>query len=202
MSTSGDTKSHAFSDQLDEWLDSPGKKTIGDLLEVFEDKAFALAFLLLMAPSALPIPTGGVTHVLEIITMLLAVELIVGRRSPWLPQRWLRHELGPTTQRRAIPILIRRIRWFERFSRPRLQALLDNRLFGSVVGVVIFGFTLGSFLAPPFSGLDTLPAMGVVVIALSLILEDALITAIGAAIGLAGVVLVIVLGSAAAHLLY
>jgi len=196
------TETQDFSDELQAWLESPGKKTIGELARVFEEKGFAILFLLLMCIPALPLPTGGVTHVFEVITMLLALELIVGRRTPWLPQRFLKRELGPATQKKAIPFIVRRIKWFERFSRPRFRRTLDNRLTLSLFGVVILGLAVTAFVAPPFSGLDTLPALGVVVIALSLILEDALVTLIGLAIGVAGVILVIVLGSAAAHLLF
>jgi hypothetical protein len=190
-----------FSDDLEAWLESPGKKSIADLTEVFEEKSFAIAVLLLMITAALPLPTGGITHVFEVMTMLLALEMIVGRRTIWLPKRLLRRELGPATTEKAIPFIARRVRWFERFSRPRLAGALQQRLVLSAYGLVILVLTIGAFVAPPFSGLDTLPALGVVVVALSLILEDAVVTIIGIAIGLAGIALEIALGSAILHFL-
>ena len=57
---------------------------------------------------------------------------------------------------------------------------------------------LGTIVAPPFSGLDTLPALGGVAIALSIILEDVLILAIGTGIAGGGIALIITLGAAAA----
>ena len=45
-------------------------------------------FVLLLAVPALPLPTGGATHVFEVIAMLVALQLIVGRRQIWLPARW------------------------------------------------------------------------------------------------------------------
>jgi hypothetical protein len=191
-----------FSTELESWLESSGKKTVGDLLGAFEEKSFAILFLLLMSPSALPIPTGGVTHVFEIAAMLLALELIVGRRTPWLPKRVLKHELGATTQKKAIPFLVRRVRWFEKYSRRRGAGLLENRLTLSVLGVGVLGFTLGAFFAPPFSGLDTVPSLGIVIVSLGLILEDALMVLVGLVVGLVGAGLVIALGSAAAHLIF
>ena len=185
-----------FSDDLEAWLEAPGKKTLADLTDVFEAKSFAVAVMLLMVTSALPIPTGGITHLFELITMLLALELIFGRRALWLPKRLLRRELGPATTRKAIPFIARRVRWFERFSRPRLGGALEHRLVLCAFGVVILLLTLVAFVAPPFSGLDTLPSLGVVVIALSLILEDVVVTAIGIAIGVAGVATAVALGSA------
>ena len=190
-----------FSEELEGWLRSPGKKTLGDLLEVFDEKSFAMALLVLMITPALPLPTGGITHVFELITMLIALQMVAWRQTIWLPQRFRRHELGPATTDKAIPFVARRVRWFERFARPRLSRLLRQRAVLSVLGVVVLLFTVGAFVAIPFSGLDTLPSLGVVVIALSLILEDALITLVGIVIGVAGLALEIALGSAVLHFL-
>ncbi|MEA2335963.1 MAG: hypothetical protein QOG40_2453, partial [Solirubrobacteraceae bacterium] len=81
------------SDQLERWLKGDGEKTLGGLIDVFGEGSFAIIFVLLMAVPALPLPTGGVTHVFEVITMLLALELIIGRRTVWLPDRWRRLDL-------------------------------------------------------------------------------------------------------------
>jgi hypothetical protein len=75
------------SDELERWLASDGEKTLGSLIELFEEKSFAILFVILLGVPALPLPTGGATHVFEIIAMLLALELIVGRKEIWLPQR-------------------------------------------------------------------------------------------------------------------
>ena len=65
--------------------------------------------------------------------------------------------------------------------------------------MVVLGLTLTAFLAPPFTGLDTLPSLGIVLISLGVLFEDALLALIGLIIGAAGVLLVIVLGRAALH---
>jgi hypothetical protein len=188
-----------FSEELESWLRSPGKKTLGELLDVFDEKSFAMALLVLMITPALPLPTGGVTHVFELITMLIALQMVIGRQSIWLPKRLRRRELGPATTEKAIPFIARRVRWFERFARPRFARGLRQRAVLSPLGLIVLAFTIGAFVAIPFTGLDTLPSLGVVVIALSLILEDALITLIGIVIGAAGIALEIALGSAALH---
>src|SRR3954452_14835 len=107
------------SDELEQWLESDRPKTLSNIIELFGERSFAIVFVLLMALPALPLPTGGATHVLEVVTMLLAGELLVGRRAIWLPQRWLRMELGGASRQKFINALLKRIRWFERFSRPR-----------------------------------------------------------------------------------
>jgi hypothetical protein len=57
---------------------------------------------------------------------------------------------------------LRRIRWFERFSRPRATWLFDHRATANLIGLFVFGLTLSAFLAPPFSGLDTLPSVSAI----------------------------------------
>ena len=192
--------SEPFSEQLETWLQSEGTKTVGDLGEVFAEKSFAVTVLFLMFLPALPLPTGGITHVFEAITVVVAGQMVIGRRTLWLPERARRRELGSAMVEKAVPFISRRIRWFERFSRPRGVRIFRNRLSLSFVGLVIVAFAVAAALSPPFSGLDTLPSLGAVVVALAIILEDVVVLGIGAAIGLTGIVLSITLGAAAVRL--
>jgi hypothetical protein len=185
------------SDQLERWLSSDGEKTVATLIDLFEEKSFAVLFVVLLGVPALPLPTGGATHVFEIVAMLLAVQLIAGRHVIWLPQRWRRLELAGDRQQRFLAGLMRLIRRLERISKPRLRILFDHRLSNIVFGLLALAGCLGAFLAPPFTGLDTLPALGVVLLSLAVLLEDFAIVVVALVIGVAGVVLEIVLGTAA-----
>jgi hypothetical protein len=186
-----------LSDELEQWLDGDGEKTVGGLIKVFQDKSFAILFVILLGVPALPLPTGGATHVFEVISVLLAAQLVAGRRAVWLPERWLRLELAGPKQKRFLAGLMRLIRRLERISKPRGRRLFDHRLSQAVFGLLVILGSVAAFLAPPFTGLDTLPALGVVLIALGVILEDLLIVIVGVIVGAAGAVLEIVLGSAA-----
>lgn len=189
----------AVSDQLQGWLEGDGDKTLGGLIDVFEEKAFALLFVLLLGVSALPIPTGGATHVFDVIAVLVAGQLVLGREEIWIPRRWQGLALAGPKQQRFLRGLLKAIRRLERISRPRLRVLFDHRLSNVAFGLTVILLTLGAFLAPPFSGLDTLPALAVVVVSLGVLLEDALIVAAGLVIGVAGIVLEVALGQAAFH---
>jgi hypothetical protein len=170
---------------------------VASLIDLFEEKSFAILFVVLLGVPALPLPTGGATHVFEIIAVLLAAQLIAGRQAIWLPNRWRNLELAGDRQQRFLAALMRMIRRLERLSRPRLRFLFDHRLSNIVFGVLVIGGCLGAFLAPPFTGLDTLPALGVVLLSLAVLLEDFAIVIAAVVVGVAGVVLEIVLGSAA-----
>jgi hypothetical protein len=186
-----------LSDRLERWLSGRGTKTIGSLIDVFEEKSFAVLFVLLLSIPALPLPTGGVTHVFEVIAMLLALELIVGRRKVWLPERWRAREISPAMRERFSEKLLPRIRWIEGHSHARLGFLLSHRLSGIVYGAVTLVLVVAAFLAPPFTGLDTLPALGVVLISLGVLLEDPLLGLAGLLVGAAGVLVALLLGRAA-----
>ena len=190
-----------MSDQLERWLRSDGEKTLGSLTEVFEEKSFAILFVLLLGVPALPLPTGGVTHVFEIIAVLLALQLIAGRDQIWLPQRWRKLELAGQQRQRFITSLMKMIRRLERFSRPHLRFLFDHRLSNIVFGLLVIGGSAGAFLAPPFTGLDTLPALGVVLLSLGVLLADIVVVVVALVVGVTGVVLEVVLGSAVINLL-
>ena len=181
------------------WLQSEGTKTVGDLGEVFAEKSFAVTVLFLMFLPALPLPTGGITHVFEAITVVVAGQMVIGRRTLWLPERARRRELGLAMVEKAVPFISRRIRWFERFSRPRGVRIFRNRLSLSFVGLVIVAFAVAAALSPPFSGLEP-PLARRGRLALSIILKDVVVLVIGAAIGRPGIVLSITLGAAAVRL--
>jgi hypothetical protein len=188
-----------LSDELGRWLEGDGEKTLGGLIDVFERKSFALVFVLLLGVPALPLPTGGATHVFEIIAALVALELILGRERIWLPRRWYGLQLTGERRTRFIATLLRMIRRLERVSRPRMRFLFDHRLSSAVFGLLVLAGSAGAFLAPPFTGLDTLPSLGVVLLSLGVLLEDILVVIVAVLVGAAGVALEIVLGSAAIH---
>jgi hypothetical protein len=187
------------SNQLEGWLRGDGPRTLGSLIELFGEKSFAVVFVLLLALPALPLPTGGATHVFETIAMLLALELIVGRRTIWLPGRLRRRDLSGLAEGRLAARLLKIIRRLERFSKPRLGRLLRQRLAGVAFGAIVLALSVTAFVAPPFSGLDTLPALGIVVLSLGILFEDVVLAAAGTLIGALGAVVVIGLGSLVAR---
>ncbi len=185
-----------FSDKLRALLSSRKTITLQELIDNFEEKSFAILFLLFLAIPALPLPTGGVTHIFEIIAILLALEMILGRKTIWLPNRWLKRPLPKSLQTSALPKFIKIIKWVEKFTKPRLSSIQRNKIFYRLIGFLILVFSAFAFLAPPFTGLDTLPALGVVFLSLSLIFEDILIAIIGIILGSVGIGLVLFLGKA------
>jgi hypothetical protein len=186
-----------LSEALARWLEGEGEKTAGSLIELFGEKSFAILFVILLGVPALPAPTGGVTHVFEAIAALLALQLIVGRNEIWLPERWRERQLAGDKQERFLTALMKMIRRLERISKPRLRFLFNHSLSNLTFGLLVLGGSAGAFLAPPFTGLDTLPALGVVILSMGVLLEDFAVAIAGVLLGVAGVALEVFLGKAA-----
>jgi hypothetical protein len=192
-------ESEKLSDQLEGWLTGDVVKTLGSLIETFGDKSFAVLFVVLLGVPAMPLPTGGATHVFEVIAAVIALELIAGRRQVWLPQRWLKMEFAGEKQRQFVAALAKLIRRLERVSRPRLRSVLRGGFSGRVFGLLVVIGSAGAFFAPPFTGLDTLPALGVVLLSLGVLLEDFVVVSSGILVAAVGITLEIALGAAAIH---
>ncbi|MEO6627217.1 MAG: exopolysaccharide biosynthesis protein [Aquihabitans sp.] len=171
---------------LEEWLDGDEPTTLGTLNHAFGEKLLAAGCLTLMAPSALPIPTGGATHVFDVFAIVFAVQMLLARRSVWLPAKWSKREMGIKTQK-AFRMLIRFVKQCERISRPRLARTVSSRIVGVVAGAAMVLFIVAAFFSPPFSGLDTLPSLGVVLLSLGILMEDALFAIVGFVTGSVGI---------------
>ncbi|MEI7674633.1 MAG: exopolysaccharide biosynthesis protein [bacterium] len=185
-----------FSKRLEDWLNNKHIKTLADLLIISSEKSFAVCILVLMIIPALPLPTGGITHIFEIISILLGIEMILGRKVIWLPKRWLNIDLSGIGKNKIIISSLRKLKWIEKHSKKRLETILANDYFLRITGFLFLLFCFAAFIAPPFSGLDTLPSLAAVLIALSLIFEDVILYIIGLIIGLIGIGTIFVLGGA------
>ena len=93
-----------FSKKLEMLLRSKQPVTLKALTDSFVEKSFAIVLLLLLALPALPLPTGGITHIFEIIAMLVCIELIAGRKTLWLPNKWLNSNIPRSLQKSALQI--------------------------------------------------------------------------------------------------
>ena len=164
--------------------------------EVFGERIFGVLILLLMAFPALPIPSGGISHVFEVITILLCAEMVLGLKKIWLPQKLKNYELPDVLVTKVLPLLMRRIAWVEKHSRKRGAVIMRNDLFIRFAGLCMMAGTIFAITAIPFSGLDTLPSIGVVLMALSVILNDILFFGAGLVISATGGILNLTVGAA------
>jgi len=181
--------------ELRKWLKEDKPKNLAGLIAVFGEKSIVIVILVLLFFPALPLPTGGITHILELAAMILALEMIAGRKTIWLPKKILKMNLGQVTLKKAIPFFTDRISWLEKHSKPWGRGYLENPYFLRFVGVLLLVLAINTFVAPPFTGLDTLPSFSAVLISIGVILGDMRYFVIGLVIGIAGLASYVFLGA-------
>lgn len=126
-------------------------------------------------------PAGGVPGMATaggLVSMFVAVQLLFGRRSVWLPKWLLDRRLRRHRYRRSLKALRRPARGVDRVLRPRLQWVIQKpgvQLVALVAAVVALLMPLLEML--PFA--DTVPAAALTAFGMSLIAHDGLF-AIGA----------------------
>ncbi len=158
--------------QLRRWNESDSEKTLGGMIDALGSGGFSLLFVILMGVPALPLPTGGITHVLEVIAMLVSLQLIFGRNSVWIPGRWRDVSFEEGAGSKFVDGLMKSTAKLERFSKPRLRPVFGYWWSDVLYGIAVLAGAIAAFLAPPFTGLDTVPALGVVILSVGVMMED------------------------------
>lgn len=170
--------------------DADTSNNLRNLLAAIQGKSFALVICVLMLPASLPIPTAGITHVLELVTLFVALQMVVLRKYLWLPENILNTEAKWASNAQFIQSLTKFLQKVESFSSVRGAHIIRLDGMKVISGLCIILFTLAAFFAFPGTGLDTLPALGVVLLSLSLILEDLALFVVAIVVGIIGMVLV------------
>ena len=182
-----------LSDKLERWSKTDSTPTLIEFNKEFSEERMALLILILIAPSALPVPTGGITHIFQVLVLIVAMQILMARKYLWIPKKMYGIKLDGKFKTLVMPKLIKFIEPSHRATKFKPQNIgkLD-----AASALMIIAFTLGAFFAPPFSMLDTLPSMAVIFIALSLISKAKRPFIIGTLIGVLGLVLEIFFSAA------
>ena len=167
------------------------RTTLGALVDRLEERAFGLMLLLLALPCAVPF-LYGVPQVMSAPMLFIAVQAVMGRRTLWLPDafrsRSLRFGDLQAVQSRAKPWLQR----LEYVAHPRLAALVGRR-FERLFGLVML---IGAIsIAVPLPLTNTVPGIGLAILAVGMIERDGLLMLAGAVLTLAWVGMLLTVGS-------
>jgi hypothetical protein len=166
--------------------------TIGQMMEVFGGRAMGGLLLIFGLACTLPLPPGGTT-IFGLPLCLLAPQLLIGARAPWLPARVRKGAIATADLKRGLPRVLPWVRRMESVSRPRLDfvfAPIGQRAIGLVCTV------LALILILPIPLGNILPATAVVVLSLALVQRDGVLALLG--YGLAGTSIAILVLAAGA----
>lgn len=163
----------------------PDGLTIREIVDRMDERAFGLLILILAIPCLVP-AVQGVPQIVAVPLLLLAGQVLLGRSEPWLPETVLKRRIAKPWLDRMSDFASRRMGWFERLSRPRLRVLATG--FGEKLAAVMI--VLGVIcILPPVT--NTVPSLGISLLAMGLIQRDGLFVALGTAVVSGWVVLAV-----------
>ena len=160
--------------------------TVGDIVAVLRGRAFALLIVLLGLPNCLPMPPP-IPLVCGLLLVLVAVQIVAGRASPWLPRVLLRRSIARGDLRRAVDRAVPLLRRLERWSQPRVQ-VFESALGGRLTGCLILALALTLIVAAPIVGQIPL-GLAVCLVGLGLVERDGVVVMGGLAVGAIGIAL-------------
>lgn len=158
--------------------------SIAQLLMGLGRRSFGMLLLISILPAFIPIPVGGAIS--GPLVMLIGVQLLFGRRRPWLP-KWISRR---SFQRDALARFSRRIDpWLarmERGIRPRALQVLDWRGAMLVTGLLLL--LLGLLLSLPIPFTNYLFGSLLLLYALALLERDGALMLLAWGLGIITVV--------------
>lgn len=152
--------------------------TVGEIVHRLGRRSFGALLFVFSAPNWLPLPPGSSTF-LALPLLLLAPQIALGIRGPWLPGFVDRRTLKRADLANGLNKLIPTLRRIEKVSRPRLTFLfgpLGDRLIGLTVTLLSLVLLLPIFLG------NMAPAAAIAAFGLALVQRDGILALIGYAI--------------------
>ncbi|MGB0259313.1 MAG: exopolysaccharide biosynthesis protein [Coraliomargarita sp.] len=178
----------SLAETLEQTLHSQDEQgpSIGELSVAVGDKGFGLLLIILSLPSALPVPAPGYSTPFGIAIAIIALQMLVGRHTVWLPERIKRVRITPKIASKMIGAASKFLRAIEHLIKPR-QRWIRSR--GGQSGLAIVILIMSCLMMLPIPLTNTFPAMVIFMIGVGLSEEDGLLAIAAFAVGLGAVAL-------------
>ncbi len=154
--------------------------TLSSLLEISQERMFGVLLVILSLPMAIPMPHFGLALPVAVLLVLLAAQMLLGHRLPWLPQRFLDYDMGQGWIQKLLRLGLPWLQRVERIAQPRFEIVCTS-LPGKVL--LASGVILATLLmALPLPATNAPPALGILLVGVGLLEEDGLLSLVGAGI--------------------
>jgi hypothetical protein len=181
--------SEIFARTLD--ANADGVVVLGEVLDKAGDRGYGFLLILLAIPAFIPILPPGTSGVLGALMSIVALQMLFGLKQPWFPKRWRQKVLSPKVVQAIQTRGVAMLRQIERISHPRGRRFTRNGLILRLSALVVIALAL--VLSSPMPFMNTLPALGVLLIGVGLANHDIYFLSAGWLIGTA-VALIVALG--------
>jgi hypothetical protein len=149
--------------------------TLGDVLAETSERGFSLVIALLVLPFLFPMPPG-LTGPFGVACLLLSLQMLLGKRSPWLPQKIATYKFPRRFAQVILQNLRRVTKLLEKITRPRLTQIASHEVIWRFNGLCISWLTILLISPVPFT--NPIPTVGILLFAVANIESDGLLICI------------------------
>lgn len=152
-----------------------------DLLEALHERGFGFLLFIFALPAAIPLPGLGINLIIAAPLVFLTAQQALGRHSIWIPEKMkyksISKERFEAMLDGAMPYLVK----IEYLVRPRL-GFMTQGVFGNIIGIA--GLIMALSVCIPLPLTNTVPSMGIALMAIGVIMRDGLAVLAGMVLGL------------------
>ena len=165
--------------------------SINEIKNALHERGFGILMAIATIPICLPIPAPpGYTTFFSIPLFIFSIQMILGRRTPWIPD-WI----GRKKIKRASfeKLIVKANPWLRKIE-TRLQPRLTNisvHTWECIIG--IFSFVFAMAIAIPLPLINFAPGLGILTMSLGLLSKDGITIIIGMLIGTIGIGLTMII---------
>jgi hypothetical protein len=158
--------------------------SFGEILLRLRHRAFGFTMLVFGLPCSLPMPPG-IPTICGIALVLIAINLILGRRRIWLPKAIAAKTIARADLQRMVTRALPLLQRLERFCKPRV-AMVTETAGKALIGVVVLALGVLLILPIPFIG-NIPPGIATAVLAVGLAERDGAVVIAGLLLGLVAI---------------
>ncbi|MBX3597350.1 MAG: exopolysaccharide biosynthesis protein [Rhizobiaceae bacterium] len=173
--------------------DAEGPVTLDHICKSLGARAFAPMLVLFAGLNLLPLPPGS-SAVLGFPLILIAAQMVSGRRRTWLPRIIGKRSLSADQFRNLMGSLIPRLAKMEQLIKPRYWPFWRRQGERVVGGISLF---MAIVVTLPIPGGNWLPAFCTTLLGLSLLERDGILFALGSVVGVIAITVIVGIFTAA-----
>lgn len=162
--------------------------SLKDLLNAFHERGFGFFLFIFSLPAALPIPAFGVNMIIALPLILLTIQQALGRHTIWIPEKIANKSISKAKIDSFVNAALPWVKRLEFFVRPRLGFITQGP-FSILIGIL--GVFMALAVSIPLPLTNTVPSIGIALMAIGILMRDGLAVMAGALIGTLWVLLLI-----------
>ncbi|MFO0388349.1 MAG: exopolysaccharide biosynthesis protein [Alphaproteobacteria bacterium] len=161
--------------------------TIGELRDALSGRIYGVFLLVLALPNLVPFPVPGLSAITGLPLLLLTIQMIFNRTTPWFPKAVLNRTIKTDHLHKVCSGAFPYLHKMERFVMPRFMWLVRYPADRVIAAICVF-LSLVIMLPIPFG--NALPALAICFFSIAILQRDGLFVILGVLCAIASVAVI------------